>query len=111
MLAWANSWIWSWLERRSKQGDSPDYEYLRNWSEEEIERKENNPLPVKGNLSFRSSQSVKTYLEQLKGRKHLIIGNHDFKWQKNIQNMNDYFETVSNLEVIKLDKKLITLRS
>ena len=69
----------------------------------------NDEVYILGDLSFRSSQSVKTYLEQLKGRKHLIIGNHDFKWQKNIQNMNDYFETVSNLEVIKLDKKLITL--
>ena len=29
--------------------------------------------------------------------------------KKNIRNMSDYFETVSKLEAIKLDKKRITL--
>lgn len=71
--------------------------------------KDSDEVYILGDLSFRSSVSVKTYLKQLKGCKHLIVGNHDFQWQKNIQNMNDYFESVSNLEVIKLNGKLITL--
>lgn len=64
---------------------------------------------ILGDLSYRAEVSVKTYLKQLKGHKHLILGNHDYKWQKNIQNMSDYFETVSNMEVIRLDNKVITL--
>ena len=76
------------------------------WNQKVEEKDE---VYILGDLSFRSGVSVKTYLKQLKGRKHLIVGNHDYQWQKNIQNMNDYFETVSNLEIIKLDKRLITL--
>ena len=71
--------------------------------------KDNDEVYILGDLSFRSGVSVKTYLMQLKGRKHLIIGNHDFQWQKNITNMKDYFESVSNMEVIRLDGKIITL--
>lgn len=64
---------------------------------------------ILGDMSFRSSVSVKTYLYRLKGRKHLIVGNHDFQWMKNINDMTEFFETVSTLEIIKHDKKLITL--
>lgn len=71
--------------------------------------KDNDEVYILGDLTFRSGVSVKTYLMQLKGRKHLIIGNHDFQWQKNITNMKDYFESVSNMEVIRLDGKIITL--
>ncbi len=71
--------------------------------------KEDDEVYILGDLSFRSGESVKTYLKQLKGRKHLIIGNHDYNWIKNVRNMDEYFETVSNLEIIKLDNKLITL--
>lgn len=64
---------------------------------------------ILGDLSYRSGVSVKTYLKQLKGRKHLIEGNHDYKWMKNIGDLSEFFESVSKLEVIKIDKKLITL--
>lgn len=70
---------------------------------------EDDEVYILGDLSFRSCESVKTYLKQLTGRKHLVVGNHDFQWQKNIKNMNEYFESVSNLEVIQLDHKLISL--
>lgn len=39
----------------------------------------------------------------------MIEGNHDYKWMKNIGDLAEFFETVSKLEVIKIDKKLITL--
>ena len=79
---------------------------IRKWNEKV---KEDDEVYILGDLSYRSNVSVKTYLKQLKGRKHLIVGNHDYKWQKNIANMADYFESASNMEVIKLDEKLITL--
>lgn len=79
---------------------------IRKWNEKV---KEDDIVYILGDLSYRSSISVKTYLKQLKGRKHLIVGNHDFKWQKNIANINDYFESVSDMKVIRLDEKLITL--
>ena len=79
---------------------------VRKWNEKV---KEDDIVYILGDLSYRSSISVKTYLKQLKGRKHLIVGNHDFQWQKNIANINDYFESVSDMKVIRLDEKLITL--
>ena len=39
---------------------------------------------ILGNLSYRSTVSVSYYLEQMKGHKHLIIGNHDMKWMKSV---------------------------
>lgn len=79
---------------------------VRKWNEKV---KEDDIVYILGDLSYRSSISVKTYLKQLKGRKHLIVGNHDFQWQKNIANINDYFESVSDMKVIRLGEKLITL--
>lgn len=71
--------------------------------------KSDNEVYILGDLSFRLGASVKVYIKRLKGRKHLVVGNHDFQWMKNIGNLSEFFETVSNLEVIKVDKKLITL--
>lgn len=48
---------------------------------------------IVGDFSFRSACPVVKYIEQLKGRKHLIIGNHDKKWLKRIEPSN-YFESV-----------------
>lgn len=79
---------------------------IRKWNEKV---KEDDIVYILGDLSYRSSISVKTYLKQLKGRKHLIVGNHDCQWQKNIANINDYFESVSDMKVIRLGEKLITL--
>lgn len=64
---------------------------------------------ILGDLSYRSGVSVKTYLKQLKGRKHLIEGNHDYNWEKNIVDLTEFFVSVSKLEVIKIDNKMITL--
>lgn len=64
---------------------------------------------ILGDLSYRSGVSAASYLAQMKGKKHLIVGNHDYQWQKMIQDMSKYFVSVSDMEVIKIDKKLITL--
>lgn len=79
---------------------------IRKWNEKV---KEDDEIYILGDLSYRSNISAKSYLKRLRGRKHLILGNHDFKWQKNISNMNYYFESVSNMEIIRLEEKLITL--
>ena len=61
-----------------------------------------------GDFSFRAKRNVRGYLENLKGRKHLIIGNHDMDWMKKLE-LSYYFESVSHMEVIKDGKKTITL--
>ena len=63
---------------------------------------------IVGDFSYRSGTAVGTYLEQLKGHKHLVIGNHDVKWMKNIL-LDKYFESVEHMEIIKDGKRNITV--
>ena len=39
----------------------------------------------------------------------MIVGNHDHQWMKGIGDLHGFFESVSDLEVIRVDKKQITL--
>lgn len=64
---------------------------------------------ILGDFSFRSKVHVKLYLERLKGHKHLIVGNHDYQWMKSVTNLDEYFDSVSNFEVIRIDDKLVSL--
>lgn len=64
---------------------------------------------ILGDFSFRSSKDVIDYLKRMKGKKHMIAGNHDYKWQKNIDEVRPYLESVSNMEIIRIGKKLVTL--
>ena len=64
---------------------------------------------ILGDLSFRAENPISFYLSRLKGRKHLIIGNHDGHWMRHINDMKDYFESVDYLRTIKFEKKQITL--
>lgn len=50
---------------------------------------------IVGDFCFRNAVSAKTILEQLAGRKHLIIGNHDKKWMKTV-NLSDFFVEVDH---------------
>ena len=61
-----------------------------------------------GDFSYKSKVDVGHYLKKLRGKKHLIVGNHDVKWMKNCR-LSDYFESVNHMEVIKDGKKTITL--
>lgn len=64
---------------------------------------------IMGDFSYRSHMHVGSYLDRMKGNKHLVIGNHDHKWMKNVSNLDRYFVSVSNMELINLGNKLITL--
>ena len=61
---------------------------------------------ILGDVSYRIS-NISHYLDRMKGRKHLIIGNHDSYWMKHMKNdeLFKYFETIDHLKVIKFDKK------
>jgi 3-oxoacid CoA-transferase subunit A len=53
-----------------------------------------------GDLAYRSAESVSGMLEQLKGIKHLIVGNHDTKWMKCVD-LGNYFASVEKLSEIE----------
>lgn len=63
---------------------------------------------IVGDFSFRSTESVDTYLRQLKGIKHLIIGNHDFCWMNKVD-LSAYFEEVGLMLLARDEKQAILL--
>lgn len=63
---------------------------------------------IAGDFSYRSKIDVGKYLSRMAGHKHLIIGNHDVKWMKNV-NLAQYFDSVAHMEVIKEGSKTITI--
>jgi len=68
----------------------------------------NDTVYILGDLMFRNQRPAGEYLERLKGRKHLITGNHDEKWLKQIDPA-EYFESVSALTSIKDNKRKLVL--
>lgn len=55
---------------------------------------------VLGDFCYRSEKDPSFYLKQLKGKKHLIIGNHD-KVTVNSGSALNYFDSVERLQHIK----------
>lgn len=58
-----------------------DETLIRNWNQRV---KTNDTVYVLGDLMFRNQKPPEEYLDRLKGRKHLITGNHDRDWEKNV---------------------------
>lgn len=53
---------------------------------------------ILGDFIFKSKLTPLYYLDQLKGKKHLILGNHE-KWRKQVK-LSDYFETINQYDEI-----------
>ena len=62
---------------------------------------------VLGDLFFRAA-TVEPILQRLKGRKHLVLGNHDHSWTAKVR-MDDYFESVQTICEIDIGGKPATL--
>lgn len=78
---------------------------IENWNSRVTDRDD---IYIVGDLAYRSAESVKNYLKNLRGKKHLIVGNHDKTWMKDVD-LGRYFESVSDIKEIKLDGLHITL--
>lgn len=59
---------------------------------------------IVGDFAYRNAESPKKLLETLRGRKHLVIGNHDKKWMKAIE-PSDYFVEVDHALFTVDDKR------
>ena len=82
-----------------------DETLIRNWNAKVTN---GDTVYILGDLLFRSEKPAEEYLKQLKGKKHLIIGNHDRDWVKKC-NLKDFFESVNNLHFISDGKRQMTL--
>ena len=63
---------------------------------------------VLGDMFYRKKEGVEEILKKLKGRKHLIIGNHDYSWMKSIE-LRKYFVETETLLVLKEEGRVMTL--
>jgi 3-oxoacid CoA-transferase subunit A len=63
---------------------------------------------IVGDLAYRSACSVASYLEQMRGFKHLVIGNHERSWIKQID-LKRHFESVSEIKEIKDNGQRVVL--
>ena len=71
---------------------------IRNWNAR-INRLDT--VYIIGDLFFRNKVPAETYLSVMKGRKHLITGNHDSSWMKKT-NWPVFFESVNAFQTILL---------
>lgn len=63
---------------------------------------------ILGDLCFKNEKDVTWYLKQLKGKKHLILGNHD-TYIKNHEEVHSYFESIDKLAYVKDGKNVCVL--
>lgn len=55
-------------------------------------------------------EAVKNFMNQLNGKKHLIIGNHDSHWLKRYKNGNyDFFESIADYKELKIEDSLFCM--
>lgn len=68
----------------------------------------NDDVYILGDLFYRNEIPAEETLERLKGKKHLILGNHDKRWVKDVDRPR-YFAEVTNLLTYKRDGVKYTL--
>jgi calcineurin-like phosphoesterase family protein len=82
-----------------------DEALIANWNET---IKGNDDVYILGDLFYRNETPAEKTLKRLKGRKHLILGNHDKRWVRGID-LTKYFAEVTNLLMYKRDGVKYTL--
>ena len=85
--------------------DAMDEALIENWNHTV---RGNDTVYILGDLIFKSTKSPAEYLSCLKGKKHLILGNHDKSWVGDVD-IDRYFEEVTRLTVINTGAGLATL--
>ena len=82
-----------------------DRTLIENWN---ARVSEGDNIYILGDLMFKNTNPPEYYLKRLKGRKHLIIGNHDLSWI-NDELLKKYFVSVDNLLYMTTGKVQCTL--
>ena len=85
--------------------DEMNYTLIANWNDRVTN---NDTVYICGDLIFRSATDPTWLINSLKGKKHLILGNHDNSWISKVD-LSQYFESVSNLLTFSNEKHKITL--
>ncbi|MDR2339806.1 MAG: metallophosphoesterase [Deltaproteobacteria bacterium] len=84
-------------DRPFESAEEMDESMVKNWNERV---QESDTVVIVGDFIHKSTHSPEYYLERLKGRKRLVIGNHDHKWMPRCD-LSKYFDNVGNYEEIE----------
>lgn len=68
----------------------------------------NDTVYIVGDFSYRSATPPEEFLKRLRGKKYLIIGNHDRSWIKKVD-LAEYFEGWSSYAVVNTGRGKATL--
>jgi calcineurin-like phosphoesterase family protein len=80
-------------QRPFENVDEMDHALIELWNSR-VQPEDN--IYIVGDFCYRNTHPEEWYLQQLKGHKHLVIGNHDAKLLKNAAAM-EYFESVDKM--------------
>ncbi len=78
---------------------------IENWNARVTD---NDDVWILGDFCYRSDKDPSFYLKKLKGKKHLIIGNHDKATMQSASAKN-YLESIENLQYIKDGEHYVVL--
>ena len=70
-----------------------DNDLINKWNSVVTDKDE---VYIIGDFAFRNCKSVKTYADKLKGKKILILGNHD----KSSDHLNGYFKQITQMKSV-----------
>lgn len=95
-------------ERPYQTIEEMDREIITKWNKKVTEKDD---VYIVGDLSFRTSnEEILKTLGQLKGKLHMIIGNHDY-WanKKNTDRIRERFESIDSLKMISDNGRKVVL--
>lgn len=78
---------------------------ISNWNRK-VHR--NDTVYIMGDLFFRNAVPAEELLRQMKGKKHLVVGNHDKDWMKTVE-LTEHFETVQFMAEVNDGNHRLTL--
>jgi len=85
--------------------DEMNFALISNWNKRVTN---GDTVYICGDLMFRSATEPDLFLRQLRGKKHLVVGNHDSSWMKKAS-LAKYFESVEKLKTFSNGKNKISL--
>jgi len=91
--------------RPFQSADEMDDFLISKWNEKVSN---NDTVYILGDFIFRSKRPPEDYLSVLKGKKHLVVGNHDKAWMKKV-NLEDWFESVEMMRYMIDGQRKLTL--
>ena len=85
--------------------DEMDEAIIDNWNSRVTN---GDTVRIMGDLMFRNRKHPEEYLSRLKGKKHLIVGNHDKAWMKKVD-LSRWFESVEMMTFFTDGDRKITM--